>query len=283
MSKSIAALLLCSLLSSASLVAAKADTVPQSSGTLPEIYHTTARPLCSALQNKIKPSIGMLDQNDKAIAKSPAFFNEYNKVKFAAGDEGGGTSLALMHLSGLVLPLADNVLAIQKLLNDPNVFPAHEQSIDDQKKNELKKQLLKTLAQQQAALDIINGFVETQDLADMQHQGFGYLQAIAGNDTGKSNKLLAQIQPTANPQGAPPVFDDTLINAGVPANPYEVDVTKIPGLTLGYNPVSKLKDGVEYTQAESKRTESTLIKSVLDAVRLCNGPQNAAPAASPTP
>jgi hypothetical protein len=281
-----AALLLSGLLATSGFALAQTQapsSPPRSSGVPPEIYRTTVRPLCSALRTKIQPAIGMMLQNDDLIAKSPAQFKEYSQGQFAKSD--AQRSLALVRLSNLVTPIADNAIAIEKLLDDPNVFPPNERTSDDKQKNELKRQLLISLAQQQASLDIINGFVETQNLADMQHEGFGFLNAIATSDSSKKTKsALDNISPTPDPQGRPSAFDDTLINAGLPTNPYELDITKIPGLTLGYNPLSKIKEGVEFTQSESKRTEGTLAKTVMDTVRLCGGPQSSVvPSPSPNP
>ena len=279
-----AALTFCALLSVSGLALAQTATPlptspPSSSGRPPEIYHTTVRPLCSALRSKIMPAMAMMMDNDKKIAESPALFKEYSLGQFAKSD--AQRSLALVRLSNLVIPIADNAIAIEKLLNDPNVFPPNERTSDDKQKNELKKQLLASLAQQEASLDIINGFVETQNLADMQHEGFGFLNAIASSDSSKSpNSALSNIAPTPDPLGRPGAFDDTLINAGLPTNPYEIDITKIPGLTLGYNPLSKLKEGVEFTQSESKRTEGTLATTVIAAAHTCGAGQSSA---SPSP
>ena len=280
-----AALVLGGLLSTSGLAVAQTplpSSPPHSSGQLPEIYHTVSRPLCSALRTKIQPSVGMLLQNDETIAKSPALFKAYSLGQLSQSD--AQRSLSLVRLSNLVGPLADNVIAIEKLLTDPSVFPQNERTIDDKKKNELKKQLLQSLAQQQASLDIINGFVETQNLADMQHQGFAFLNSIVAHDTvtrPNTPNALSNISPTPDPQGRPGAFDDTLINAGLPTNPYERDITKIPGLALGYNPVNKLKEGVEYTQGETQKSEGALAKTVMDTVRLCSAQSSASPSPNP--
>lgn len=281
-----AALVLGGLLSTSGVAVAQTpqpSSPPHSSGQLPEIYHTVSRPLCSALRTKIQPSVGMLLQNDETIAKSPALFKEYSLGQLSQSD--AQRSLSLVRLSNLVGPLADNVIAIEKLLTDPSVFPQNERTVDDKKKNELKRQLLQSLAQQQASLDIINGFVETQNLADMQHQGFAYLNAIANPSTSSksssSKNLLSNVIATPDPLGRPNAFDDTLINAGLPTNPYELDITKLPGLTLGYNPVTKLKEGVEYTQSETQKSEGALAKTVMDTVRLCSAQSSASPSPKP--
>ncbi|MBV8637052.1 MAG: hypothetical protein JO322_03145 [Candidatus Eremiobacteraeota bacterium] len=247
----------------------------------PEIYHTVVHPVCSALSTKIRPAIGMLLENDQLIGKSPAMFKEYGMAQFNQSD--AQKNMTILHMEDLVTPLADNVLAIQKMLEDPSVFPPAARDQEDQRTLNLKNQLLESLADQQAALDIINGFVETQQLADMQHEGFGYIYAISGEGQNRNTggvDPLHNIAPTADPLHPQP-FDDTVINAGLPTNPYEIDLTRVPGLTLGYNPVKSLQEGVEWTQSEGQKHEATLAKSVVQTVRLCGG-QVPAPGASPS-
>ncbi len=249
----------------------------------PEIYHTVVHPVCSALAAKIRPAIGMLLENDQIIGKSPGMFKEYGMAQFNQSD--AQKSMTVLHMENLVTPLANNVLAIQKMLEDPSVFPPKARDQEDQRTLDLKNKLLQSLADQQAALDIINGFVETQQLADMQHEGFGYIYAIAGREqrtnTGGVDPLH-NISPTADPLHPQP-FDDTVINAGLPTNPYEIDLTRVPGLTLGYNPVKDLQQAVEWAQSDGQKHEDTLAKTVVQTVKLCGGQTGAGASPSPKP
>jgi hypothetical protein len=263
-------------------IAAAAPTPSPTISPLPEIYHTITRPLCSALHTKVAPSIAMMQQNDVTIAKSPKFFQDYVTAQFNQSDP--SKTMALLHLENLVTPLVQNVLAIQKLLDDPSVFPDNPQTDDDKRKAELKAQLLQALAAQQGALDIINGFVDTQNMADMQHQGFGYIGAITGTGSTQNgggpnaaqNGMLGASPDPLHPQ----VFDTTAINAGLPPNPYEYNLADVPGLALGYNTVSHLKDGVIWTQSEGQKSEQALAKTIFADVNICNGDQ---PSPSPNP
>lgn len=248
--------------------------IPTPSGTMPpEIYRTTVHPVCSALRTKVAPAIAMLKQNDKAIAASPKQFQTYVNAQFNGSKP--QQNIAVLRLENLVSPLANNVLTIEKLLNDRTVFPEKPQNDDDKRKDVLKRQLMKSLAAQQAALDIINGFVQTQQLSALQHAGLGYIGAIGQpertNKNGQQN-AFGDLGYTPDPEKPQP-FDDTLINAGLPPNPYEFDLTKVPGLVLGYNPVGKLKQGVEWTQKRSKKSETTLAKTVIETVQYCASAQ----------
>lgn len=285
---SVSAALLCAFLAPVMLGAAapgaNSSPAPASEATAPpEIYHVSVRPLCSALRTKVAPSIGMILQNDKMISKGSDYFKQYADAAFSQGE--GTKQMALYHMQNLVLPLANNILAVQKLLNDPSVFPAVASDDQDKRKLELKKQVLQSLAQQQASLDILNGFVETQNMADMQHEGFGYIRQMVGSDqVSKPGQVdpLANIAPTADPQGRPSVFDDTAINAGLPPNPYEIDLSRLPGLTVGFNPLNALREGVTYTQQAGKKAQDTLAHTVNQTVEICKTGQLApAPASTP--
>ena len=277
----LSAALLCAVLAPAVLGAAPAPVpAPTAKGTPPpEIYHISVRPLCSALTTKIRPAIGMLLQNDRSIQQAPSLFKQYTDAAFSQSD--ARKSMSVYHMQNLVLPIADNLIAAQKLLNDPDVFPPVAQTEQDRQKLKLKQQVLKSLADQQAALDIINGFVETQNLSDMQHEGFGWIRSITDNGVASKNQgpnALDNIAPSTDPMHPAP-FDDTVINAGLSPNPYEIDLTRIPGLALGFNPVNALRDGVVWTQGQVKQSEDSLAKSVDQTVKICNGQ---APLAAPT-
>jgi hypothetical protein len=259
--------------------AAAAPAPSPTPSNLPEIIHTVSRPLCSALATTIRPVIGMLLQNDDTIAKGPPLFGDYIKMSAAGSDS--GQDMSIHRLNNLVTPLVQNTLAIQKLLEDPNIFPAKVQNTDDKDLGVLKDQMLKTLAAQQASLDIINGFVQTQQLGQMQHEGFGYLQAITGQTTSPGQNAQPGInqQPQTLPAGGvqsssqtPQAFDDLVLQAGLQPNQYEIDPTKIPGLAVGYNQIGKLKDGLEWTQDESKKAEAPLAQSVEKAAKICGAP-----------
>lgn len=285
MRKLLASSLLCAVaLAGGSAVAA---TPPPAAGSSPppQIYRIKVRPLCSALHGKIAPAVGMMLQNDATIAKSPKLFDEYSQggLEVDAQDPDHNASarqnLSVMRLENLVSPLANNILAVQKILEDPAVFPAGGRTEDEKALNDIKKKMLISLATQQASLDIINGFVDTQQLDAMQHEGYGFIQSVAAGDIGRQGgqsqqqALSDMIGPTSDPLH-PQTFDQTALNAGLATNPYEMDLSRLPGLSLGYNPVGRLKEGVVYTQKQAQKTEKTLAASVIAAKRLCDGASN---------
>lgn len=260
----------------------------------PEIIHTMSRPLCSALASKIRPAVALMLENDATIAKSPPLFKDYINLSAAGSDS--GRDMAVYHLNNLVTPLVQNSLAIQKLLEDPSVFPATAHSEDDQRLIDLKSKMLKSLATQQASLDIINGFVETQQLGEIQHEGFGYLKAITGETIttpGLNQQPGINQNPNSGPVGgqtqtnvsanAPSNFDDLVLQAGLTPNQYEFDPTQIPGLQVGYNQIGKLKEGLEWTQDQSKKEEQPLAKAIVGAAQACGGQAPGQAPATPSP
>ena len=261
------------------LAAVLAASPAPTSSPPPEIVHTISYPVCSALQTKVRPAVAMMAQNDQTIVKGDSLFKHYVQTQLET-DPQADQDLTVVRLENLVNPLVSNILSAQKMLDDPSVFPTVAHSDDDKRLIDLKQKMLVTLAAQEASLDIINGFVQTQNLAGMQHEGFGYISQITGsgmtNDKPDANAPVGPAS-TPNPLGAPTTFDNTLINAGLAPNPYELDLTKIPGLALGYNPVSKLRDGLNYTQADAAKNERKLIKTIYDTVKLCGGQPSASP------
>ncbi len=286
-----AALIAAALLGMPILSAAAPSPAPATAKTAaaatspPQIIHLYTRRMCSVLHKTIAPAVGMMLQNDKTIAKSPDLFKQYN---FAMGyGSSGSQDIAVMRMENLVGPLADNVVAIHKQLNDKNAFPDVPRTEDDRRLLQLKSELERALASQEGALDIINGFVTTQQLSQMQHEGFGYISAINSPDTTQNSRTAQQPQGLNAFYGTPPPgmqdTQSTLGNAGLPSNPYELDLSRIPGLTLGYNPVTHLRDGILWTQSDAQKNEDVLSRDILETVKQCDSQTQVVPSASPAP
>jgi hypothetical protein len=253
----------------------------------PQIYHIVTRPLCAQLHERIGPAIGMMLQNDSTIKKGPQLLREYNDAALYGNDAGatgandriagdpGGTSntsqnLALLGLENLIRPLANNIIAIETLLDSPELTNATGRPDDDQRLQAIREKLLKALAAQNAALDIISGFVDTQQMADLQHAGEAYISSIAKPDTSATVSTPGPVSPLQqNPN-----------YAGLPPNPYEIDPATIPGLTLGYNPVTRLLDALHWTIGETAARENDAAREVMSSAVLCS---NIAPSPSPAP
>ena len=239
----------------------------------PEIYRVVSRPLCTQLRERIKPAIGMLLENDGSIKQSPGLFERYNQSALEGADPGGGSNggqqLALLGLENLIRPIANNVIAIQTILSSPQLTTPTGRAEDDKRLAEMRVELLKALAAQNASLDIISGFVDTEQMADLQHAGQEYISAVNQPETSSGGP--------ASPSPNPLSYNQNY--AGLPPNPYTIDLANVPGLTLGYNPVTRLIEGLHWTMAQTELREHTAATAVLENAALCNN----VPLVSPTP
>jgi hypothetical protein len=241
----------------------------------PTIYRIVTRPLCSQLHERIRPAIGMMLQNDSAIKKSPELFRKYNDAALYGGDAGtarnglGGDpdsgsnatqNVALLGMENLIRPIANNIIAIQTMLDNPQLRVGSGRPEDDKRLHEIRDKLLKALAAQNASLDIISGFVDTQQMADLQHAGQAYISSIGASDLRHG---LAST-PSPNPLTSNPNY------AGLPPNPYAIDPASIPGLTLGYNPVTRLLDALTWTMNQTQTRENEAAKAVMASAAMCS-------------
>lgn len=241
----------------------------------PTIYHIVTRPLCSQLHERIKPAIGMMLQNDTAIKKSPDLFRKYNEGTLYGSDAGGARNgldgdpetgsnasqnIALLGMENLIRPIANNIIAIQTMLDSPQLRVGTGRPEDDKRLHEMRERLLKALAAQNASLDIISGFVDTQQMADLQHAGEAYIASIGGSDLQHGR----QATPSPNPLTSNPNY------AGLPPNPYAIDPATIPGLTLGYNPITRLLDALTWTMNQTQTRENEAAKAVMAGAAICS-------------
>jgi len=255
----------------------------------PQIYHIVTRPLCAELHEHVAPAVGMMLQNDATIKKSPALFTQYNNAALygsdiggtdqnnpVAGDPGGvsnpSQTLALQGMENLIRPIANNIIAIETALDSPQLLNGTGRPEDDKQLQEIREKLLKALAAQNASLDIISGFVDTQSMADLQHADEAYISQFSQPDVNNGTS-------TPPPNGGNPLQSNPNY-AGLPPNPYDIDPSTIPGLALGYNPMSRLIEALHWTIDQTASRENDAAKAVMSAAALCS---NAAPSPSPAP
>ena len=252
----------------------------------PQIYHIVTRPLCAELHDRVAPAIGMMMQNDTTIKRSAPLFVRYNDAALEgsdstatqnnpAGRDPGGPlnaseNMALQGMENLIRPIANNIIAIQTMLDSPELRNGTGLQDDDKRLQEIREKLLKALAAQNASLDIISGFVDTQQMADLQHAGEAYISSIAQPDVSGANTAT----PGPNPLTSNPNY------AGLAPNPYTIDPATIPGLTLGYNPVTRLLEALHWTIDQTATRENEAANAVMSSAALCS---NVVPTPSPLP
>lgn len=241
----------------------------------PQIIRIVTTSFCARLRDHVRPAVAMILQNDQTIAKSPPLFKRYARGAFASQDSASGnfsngapsatdsiynqspeTSLALQQMSYLVNPIAQNVIAAQKLLDDLESKMTGNPN-DDRELLRIKSQLLAAIAGQSASLDLINGFVATQQMGELQHAGTEYIASIQGTGT-----TTAIAHETPNPLQDPNT-------PGLAPNPYTIDLTAVPGLSVGYNPLSRIIEGLKWVQQETARRENDAATSITSALAVC--------------
>lgn len=241
----------------------------------PVIYHGVVRPLCTALARHIKTVVGMMIENDHTISQSPPLFSQYNRDLDQVDQSGNATNpaardLTLYHLEQLVGPLANNVNAMQRELENPAIFPSNPQTEDEKELDAMRDQLLKALATQAVSLDIINGYVQTQQLAEMQQQGL----------TGSELHAINGTEMTYSPSPATPLPGEQDPNqAGLPQNPYAMDPLAVPGMTgsVGTTPATRILEALRWLQQETARRENIASQSIVSAAHSCSAHPSAAP------
>lgn len=277
----VAAVGLAGVLVSGPIAAADAPSAPAPGKTPPpEIYHLVTRPLCAELHKHIAPAIGMILQNDATIKKSPKLFSAYNRDALTGVDNsvsnsspsGGGSSLmassgtmnasqnmTVLQMENMVSPIANNIIAIKQLLDSPALTHGTGDPEDDRRLQDIRAKLLKAVADQSASLDLINGFVQTQQMGDLQHEGQEYISAMNQPDT----TTTPNSGPTPNPLLQNPN------QAGLSPDPYNVDLATVPGLTLGFNPVTRILGAVKWTIAQTAANENTASTAIMSSAALC--------------
>jgi hypothetical protein len=258
------------------LAARSGGTAGTAAGTPPpQIYHIVTTALCARLHERVRPAIAMILQNDQTISKGPPLFKRYARgtlTAFSSPDPKGNgalssndsinnqspeTSMALQQMSYLVSPIARNLIAAQTLLDDGKTTATTGNASDDATIQKIKQQLLETVAYQSASLDLINGFVQTQQMGELQHAGTEYLGAIQGNE------LETQVvKATPNPWQDPNT-------PGLAPNPYNFDPTQIPGLAVGYNPITQILDGMQWLKTETGKREDLAAQTISAALSEC--------------
>jgi hypothetical protein len=241
----------------------------------PQIYHIVTTALCARLHERVRPAVAMILQNDQSIAKSPPLFKKYQRGALTsigtAYPNGNGapatsdsvynhspeTDMALQQMSYLVIPIARNIIAAQTLLDDEKLLAPTGSSADDAKLAQIKSQLLETISFQSASLDLINGFVATQQMGELQHFGEEWLNGIQGHDTS-----LQLQHATPNPWQDPNT-------PGLAPNPYAFDPSTVPGLAVGYNPLQRIMDGMDWLKVEEKRRENVAGSTLSAALAEC--------------
>ena len=206
------------------------------------IGHVRSTPFCTALHEIIAPAIASVLANDDLIASSkPAFATLYHD-DILAGSE-ARAHFDLYRLEKLETPIIANVKRVDALL---------ERKPDDPKIQAMRAKLQAVAAQQKASLNVISGFVATEQLGEMQG---------AGPPAGWQSTFRANLSPAAGNLFAAGVHN---VHPGLRDPRYDV---RSVGPT--YDPFAPIVTQIEQQRAAAQSAESDAAKLVADALQQC--------------
>jgi hypothetical protein len=245
---------------------------------LKTITHIRSSPLCTGLRKSITPAVGKVLQSDQIIASSKPLFKDFVRAS-AEQETKPAQDMAVMRLEQLVGPLVANTQRVDALLNNTSAFPKVARSNDDRQLLKMRAQLQAVNNQQKHALDVISGFVATQQMADLQAEGHEMDSVTAPN--------IKTEMPTPGPLSPTPLTP-SILNAGV-GNSGNDPTRKLDprynpsGNTLAASPLDVFGNAISSYQHDIQSSEQAAAKSVLEAVPLCGGHVPGQPAAEPEP
>ena len=154
------------------LLAALTVTVtPPPLAALKVIGSVRSTPICTALRKNIAPAVTALLENDSTIGRSrPVLASMYKEVVINRSDIAWW--LHMSRLDYLVRPLVSNLETVDNALNDRAAFTQPPKTADEKLLAQTREKLRAIEAQQQNALNVINGFIETQRMGLFQHDMF---------------------------------------------------------------------------------------------------------------
>ncbi len=232
-----------------------ASPTPAPPTTLKVIGNVRSTPFCTALRQTIGPAIASVLSNDELIASSkPAFVTLY-RDDILAGSE-ARAHLDMNRLESLITPIVANVKRIDSLLaskpNDPKLIA-------------MREKLLAVAGQQKESLNVISGFIATEQLGEIQG---------ASTPANWENSFLLGSAQSSRPAPAanlPPAAGN-LLKAGVqnrnpgPREPrYD---TKNVGPT--YDPFAPFVAQIDQQRATARTAESDAAVLVNDALYQCS-------------
>ncbi len=241
----------------------KASPPPPSELKLPVIIRVVARPLCTGLHHAVGPAIQLMLQNNAIIAKSQPLFDDYVRYNTEGKSGAAARQLAQVKMDYLVGPLVKNTQKIDSILADANIFNRNTGG-DANALAQIKAGLLHALSMQKTALDLINGFVATKQLAYMQHSGFEYISAINSTNEIKNN-------PFATPTPNSSLYNENYAGlAPRQVGQKTVNFNNLPGLSLGYNPIRAVAGAMRRTRTEMVLRQNQIAPKIIAAARVCS-------------
>lgn len=211
-------------------------------------------PFCTALHETIGPAIAGVLSNDDLIATSkPAFAKLYHDDVLARSE--ARTHFDVYALEKLIGPIVANVKRVDTLLD--------AKSDNDPKLKAMREKLKAVVAQQKESLNVISGFVATEQLGELQNDSeLGNWQSalVLGGQSQNSGPSLGSAPAAGN-----------LFSAGVHnRNPGPRDPSyNANNVGPTYDPFAPLVTQIEQQRAAAQSSESDAAKLVAAALTEC--------------
>jgi hypothetical protein len=235
-------------------VAAPPAPSPAPLTPLKVIGSVRSTPFCTALHETIGPAIAAVLSNDDLIASSkPAFATLYHDDILVRSE--ARSHLDLNRLESLITPIVANVKRVDTLLaSKPN----------DPKLQAMRDTLQAVLARQKESLNVISGFVTTEQLGEIQSAG-------APDNWASVFSAGPHTQSRPAPAQAPPPAAKNLFSAGVHnANAGSRD-PRYDAATVGptYDPFAPLVSQIQEQRLAAQTSESAAAQLVTAALTQC--------------
>ena len=244
---------------------AGAAASPAPAGTPPkEIGRVRSSAYCTMLGRRVAPALVGLMKTDEAISAGHRAFAKMSEDTVIGS--ANHLDLDRRYLSQVVTIASHNLIVVRKLLSDPTYFPPQAKTSDDREAAELKAKLEAVAKQQNEAVNLLAGAVETDLMGQMQSQ----------QDTNMAGALQngnASPMPTIDPSQFMSV-------AGLPADEPNSQFSQkalSSGTTRKQTVYDALAQGLELEQKRITVVEKVASDAVVAAVPLCTSPKAAAP------
>jgi hypothetical protein len=126
-----------------------------------------SRTLCSALTQRIGPAIAGIIKNDQLIDLGR---HEIGKMAADTGAQSNRTQMDQLQIKNIVDAMIHNLKTLEGILDSPQ-FAAVPKTDDERLAASIKAHLLEVAARQRAAINVLDGLVETSDLGTLPHEG----------------------------------------------------------------------------------------------------------------
>jgi hypothetical protein len=235
--------------------------------------------LCTAMRRSVGPALLQIMSADHTIAASRPLFQGFAKDQ-STGSQ-AGADMDVERLDQMVDPLVKNTRITEDLLNDP-LYAQKAQEPQDKQLAKIRAYLAAVLEEQKKALDLVSGFVDTENMGELQAKGHEYDRSLNASSSTTANDPNMKPQATSPTAAPAPVLNAGLSHANDPG--YQNDPRfRNTGSTVGYNPLDAFDRQMASYQQTIGHFETLASNEIVHAVPECAGRIQASPAASATP